>query len=422
MSGIEATPGRAAAHAISLPYFEFREVLTIRQSDAGRFRTLDDLRGRRVAALGGTAAYDRLLRRRQTVGLQAMSYDDDVHPYSDLAAERIDGVVLDHVIAARVMRRVDGLVNAAEPVAIGHYVAVLARRDIALRNRVDDALRGMMRDGSLERIYRRWDVWDSEQKAFFADVLAGRVPPPVGREAAGSGTTAEPKGPDEVATISDAAARTVAQAAVSYLPALLNAALITVLLSALAMALAIACGLGIASGRIYGPLLLRVTLTFYVEAIRGTPLLLQLFVLYYGLSTVIRLPAFVAALLGLGLNYAAYESEVYRSALRAVSPAQLQAARTLGFGEWQIFRLVRAPQALRLAMAPMTNDFVALLKDSSLVSVITVVELTKQTSIFATNVGSWAVPGAICAALYLLLSLPLARLARSLERQWSTAT
>jgi polar amino acid transport system substrate-binding protein len=67
----------------------------------------------------------------------------------------------------------------------------------------------------------------------------------------------------------------------------------------------------------------------------------------------------------------------------------------------------------------MTNDFVALLKDSSLVSVITVVELTKQTSIFAANIGSWVVPGALCAAMYLALSLPLARLARRLEKGWT---
>ena len=71
--------------------------------------------------------------------------------------------------------------------------------------------------------------------------------------------------------------------------------------------------------------------------------------------------------------------------------------------------LVRGPQAFRLALAPMTNDFVALLKDSSLVSVLTVMELTKQTQIFATNLGSWVLPGTLCAALYLAMSLPLAR-------------
>ena len=134
----------------------------------------------------------------------------------------------------------------------------------------------------------------------------------------------------------------------------------------------------------------------------------------------VKLPAFIAAMIGLGLNYAAYESEIYRSALQAIPRAQLEAARTLGLSEGQILRLIRGPQALRLALAPMTNDFVALLKDSSLVSVITVVELTKQTTIYATNVGSWVVPGILCAILYLALSLPLSRMAGWLERRWST--
>jgi His/Glu/Gln/Arg/opine family amino acid ABC transporter permease subunit len=207
----------------------------------------------------------------------------------------------------------------------------------------------------------------------------------------------------------------------AYLPALLRAALITLLLSCLAMALAVLAGIAVAAGRVYGPALVRVPLAIYVELIRGTPVLLQLFVLYYGLSSVVRLPAFLAAVLGLGLNYAAYESEIYRAALEAIPRSQLEAGRTLGLSEAQILRLVRAPQALRLALAPMTNDFVALLKDSSLVSVITVVELTKQTAIYATNIGSWVVPGLLCAAIYLAMSLPLSRLARRLERKWSAA-
>jgi polar amino acid transport system substrate-binding protein len=207
-----------------------------------------------------------------------------------------------------------------------------------------------------------------------------------------------------------------------YLPALFRAALITIVLSCLAMTLAVALGVVVASGRVYGGRLLRAGLTAYVELTRGTPVLLQLFVLYYGLAEVVRLPAFAAALLGLGLNYAAYESEIYRGALEAVPKGQLEAARVLGLSEPQVFTLVRGPQALRLALAPMTNDFVALLKDSSLVSVLTVVELTKQTQIFAANLGSWVVPGALCAALYLAMSLPLARAARRMEAKWKAPT
>ena len=208
------------------------------------------------------------------------------------------------------------------------------------------------------------------------------------------------------------------EAARRYFPSLLRASGVTIVLSCLSMGLAVVLGVLIATGRVYGNRPLRLVLAGYVELMRGTPILLQLFVLYYGIAAAIRLPAFAAALLGLALNYAAYESEIYRSALEAVSLGQIEAARTLGLSERQVLRLVRGPQAFRLALAPMTNDFVALLKDSSLVSVLTVLELTKETQIFATNLGSWVIPGTMCAALYLAMSLPVAAAARRLERRW----
>ncbi|HYW30014.1 MAG TPA: ABC transporter substrate-binding protein/permease [Gemmatimonas sp.] len=397
MSGVEDRPALRARHALSIPYYEFREVIAVRVADSARFRTIADLARRRVATLGGTMAYDILLDEEKRTGLVPVSYDDDVHPYTDLVAGRVDAVLLDHVIAERSLRRLGGgFVVQPTTVATGYYVAVLAKNDTALRDSVNVILRARMQDGTLERIFRRWEVWDDRQPTFHARMLDenAAVGPVTASEARGIG---------------------------AYLPALFRAALITLALSVLAMSLAVTAGIGIAAGRVYGPPVLRMPLTAYVEVVRGTPVLLQLFVLYYGLSGIVRLPAFLAAVIGLGLNYAAYESEVYRAALGSVSRVQLEAARTLGLSEWQILRLVRGPQALRVALAPMTNDFVALLKDSSLVSVITVVELTKQTAIYATNVGSWLVPGLLCAAVYLAMSLPLSALARGLERRWSKA-
>ena len=398
LSGVEDTPVRRARHAVTIPYFEFREVLAVRRGDAGRIHGLADLRGRRVATLGATIAYDLLLAARDSTGVIPLSYDDDVHPYADLVAGRVDAVLLDHIIAQRALRRAGGAAFAiqAQPVAVGHYVGVLARTDSVLRDSVDAVLREAMRDGSLEQILRRWEVWDQSQGTLFVGVLRTT-------SAAGAARAAE------------------SASALGYLPSLARAAAVTLLVSFLSMALAVIVGLGLASARVYGHRWLRVATTLYVEGIRGTPLLLQLFVIYYGLAGVVRLPAFLAAVLALGLNYAAYEAEIYRGALEAVPRSQLEAARTLGLSELQILRLVRGPQALRFALAPMTNDFVALLKDSSLVSVITVVELTKETAIYATNVGSWVVPGLLCAAVYLAMSLPLARLARRLERRWSPA-
>ena len=404
MSGIEDTPTRRAVLAVTLPYYEFREVLSVRDGDAARLHALADLRGKTVGTLAGTIAYEILLRAEREHGIHVVSYEDDVHPYSDLVIGRVDAVLLDNVLAERRHRAMPGFTIQPQTVAVGHYVGVLSPQNAPLRDSLNEILLGAMRDGRLERIFRTWSVWNDDQPKLYERLLAGvPVSAVVGLDASAA-----------LATVGNW------EAARRYLPSLLQASAVTIVLSCLSMALAVGIGVLIATGRVYGGRLARGALTAYVELIRGTPILLQLFVLYYGLASAIRLPAFVAALLGLALNYAAYESEIYRSALEAVSTGQLEAARTLGLSERQVLTLVRAPQAFRLALAPMTNDFVALLKDSSLVSVLTVLELTKQTQIFATNLGSWVIPGTLCAALYLAMSLPLAALARRLELRWRT--
>jgi polar amino acid transport system substrate-binding protein len=402
LSGIEDTPARRKSLAVTVPYYEFREVLSVRTADANRLRGLADLGNRRVGTLAGTIAYEILLKAQREHGVVPVSYEDDVHPFQDLVLGRVDAVLLDNVLAERRRRSIEGYTVQPETVATSHYVGIVSPKQSALRDRIDELLRGAMRDGTLERILRKWNVWNEDQPRLFARVLAGDpIPPVVGFDTS-----------DNVTTVSQW------EAARRYLPALLRASGVTIALSCLSMALAVALGVVIATGRVYGDPVTRTVLIGYVELIRGTPILLQLFVLYYGIAAAVRLPAFVAALLGLAVNYAAYESEIYRSALEAIPSGQLEAARTLGLSERQVLRLVRAPQAFRLALAPMTNDFVAMLKDSSLVSVLTVLELTKETQIFATNLGSWVLPGTMCAALYLAMSLPLAALARRMEAQW----
>jgi len=402
LSGIEDTPARRATLAVTIPYYEFREVLAVRSADAATLKSLADLRGRKVATLAGTIAYEILLKAQRDYGIQVVGYEDDVHPYSDLTIGRVDGVLLDNVLAQRRQRAMGGFTIQPQSAAIGHYIGILSPKQAPLRDAINEILRGAMRDGTLEGIFRKWNVWNDDQPHLYERLLAGEPVEPV----TGFDTSTS------VATMSGWTA------AKQYFPSLLRASVVTIVLSCLSMALAVAIGILIATGRVYGSRPVRVVFLGYVELMRGTPILLQLFVIYYGLAAAIRLPAFVAALAGLALNYAAYESEIYRSALEAVSPGQLEAARTLGFTERQVLTLVRGPQAFRLALAPMTNDFVALLKDSSLVSVLTVLELTKQTQIFATNLGSWVIPGSLCAGLYLLMSLPVAALARRMERKW----
>jgi len=131
MSGVEDTPARRAMLAATIPYFEFREVLTVRAADRGRYPRLDDLRGRRVGTLAATIAYEILLAGRGRYGYLPVSYDDDVHPYTDLAEGRLDAVLLDNIIAARSVKRVAGLAIEPAAIATGRYVGVLSRGNTA---------------------------------------------------------------------------------------------------------------------------------------------------------------------------------------------------------------------------------------------------------------------------------------------------
>jgi polar amino acid transport system substrate-binding protein len=386
LNGIEVTAARRARIAFTRPYYAFTETLVTRREDRA-VAGLGDLRGRRVGTLEGSLALDVL---RASPGVDVVLYEGVEEPYLDLERGRLAAVLLDNVIAARYGLPRPGLAAAAT-VADGVYAIAVRPDEPELLGAVDAALGAMIADGELRRILERWGLWDERQAALAGD---GSVP-----RTAASG----------------------AAATLAYLPLFLRGAAITVVVSALAMALAIAGGLLLSIARRYGGPLVHAAAVTYVEIFRGTPVLLQLYVIYYGLAPVLTLDAFTAAVIGLGLNYAAYESELYRAGLDAVPVGQTEAALALGMSRWAALRRIVLPQAVRVALPGIANDFIALLKDSSLVSVITVVELTKQMTITAVDVRGWLGPGLVCAALYLALSLPLSRLARRLERRLAPA-
>ncbi len=163
--------------------------------------------------------------------------------------------------------------------------------------------------------------------------------------------------------------------------------------------------------------------TVYVEFFRGIPVLLLLYFLYYGLSSdhsgASTLGPLTAAILGFGLNYAAYEAEIYRGGIGAIPPGQWEAAASLGMPGPLTFRRIILPQAIRTILPPMTNDLVALFKDTSVVSIIAVVELSKQYQILTKSYGGFVQIGLATAVLYLVMSVPLGYLSRYLEKKWA---
>ena len=181
-----------------------------------------------------------------------------------------------------------------------------------------------------------------------------------------------------------------------------------------------------ALGRVYGPRWAAVPLGVYVEVIRGTPLLLQLYVIFYMLPKAfpaLALDPVYAGILGLAINYSAYEAENYRAGLLAIPRGQMEAALSLGMTRLTALRRVIVPQAFRIVIPPVTNDFIALFKDTSVCSVILITELTrKYNELYNFNRDLVVELAVLTAGLYLVMSYPLALLAGWLERRTHTAS
>ncbi|HLN30806.1 MAG TPA: ABC transporter substrate-binding protein/permease [Gemmataceae bacterium] len=397
MNGLEITPDRKKKVRFTRPYYIYKLQFVTRAGER-RFTSLEECRARQDLTIGTLAdtAAQRLLDK---LGLNKKIYSGQVEPYGDLALGRIDGVLLDLPIALYYAKDDPKLRFAGPPIEPGYYAIALNPRNDALANQLDGALERLLQSGELRRIDEKWGLWDDEQPQLLHD-----------------------------------SSKLIAADAESewrfslYLPLLLKGAGLTVFITVASMLLAVLLGLPIALIRLYGPAPLRWLGLLYVEFFRGIPVLLLLYFLYYGLPVVaenLKLPLALnldplqAAILGLGLNYAAYESEIYRSGIGTLPIGQWEAAASLGMSRALTFRRIILPQAIRVILPPMTNDFVGLFKDTSIVSIITVVELSKEYQILSKSSLKYLEIGLATAALYLIMSVPLGYVSRYLEKRWS---
>nr|WP_295111497.1 cystine ABC transporter permease [uncultured Caulobacter sp.] len=203
-------------------------------------------------------------------------------------------------------------------------------------------------------------------------------------------------------------------------PLLAKGAGYTVLLSVIGMGVGVVLGFGLALMRLSRTALLRWPASVYVSAFRGAPLLVQLFLIYYGLPKFgLELSPLVSAGLGFSLNIAAYASEILRSAIAAVDKGQWEAASVLGMSRGQTLRRVILPQAARTAVAPLSNSFIGLVKDTSLAAVIQVPELVRQTQLIVARTYEVFTMYLAAAAIYWILSTVLAAVQDRLERRAS---
>lgn len=392
MNGLEIIPERERRVLFSRPYYVYTLQLMVRKDD-DRIKSIHDLSGKKVGTLAGAVAHDVL---EKIGGVDIRSYSA-AWPYEDLALGRLDAVFLDTPIAVYYGRPDPRLKYAGPPEGGGFYGIALRNGDRELKRVIDAVIEDLLRTGGLKRIYEKWGLWDEAQAKLFTYAPS----PDAGQQFRSESADAP---------------------LYSFLPLLLKGAGITIMLSVVSMALAIALGLLLALARFYNPTFIGGIATAYVEIYRGTPLLIQLFIIYYGLPNIgIVLSPLAAAIIGLGMNYAAYEAEVYRGGIEAVPRGQVEAALSLGMPRSLTFQTIIFPQAIRISLPAVTNDFIALFKDSSIVSVIAMVELTKTYGILAATTLRYFELGLVVAILYFGMSYPLSILARGIEKRMKGA-
>lgn len=406
MNGFEVSEERAKVARFSAPYFRFGQQIVVRQGDAARVSTLADLAGKRVAVLNGSQSIE-VLKAAGFTDDQIAQYDDSLAPYTEVALGRADAALAESIIAAYYAAHDTRLALVPATFAPGEYAAVTRAGDASLSADIDRVLAEMKADGALGEILQRWGLWDDSQRE--VGTAKGR-PQEVIPEARGAG---------------------VADSAVvdAIAPAVARGAWMTVLLTVIAMPLATAAGLALALARMSPRAWRRRAAIAYITVVRGTPLLVQIFLVYFSLPPLgewlfAHAPAFVQAALEplggagfltlsplfvgamcLAANYAAYEAEVHRAGLEAVPAVQWDAARALGLSRGQAIRHVIAPQGVRIAMPAIINDLNSLIKDSCLVSVIGVTDLLGVC--LGIGKARFTVPEmlVIAAAVYLVLSI-----------------
>ena len=421
LNGYEFQPKLAERYGCSRPYYVFRCALMGRADNdnlrgwADLYRPNPDGGRKLVGVLSGTVCQEYV---ETTFGDKIdLRSNKDVATVIKLVADgRLDATVQDNAAASYYHGEYKNLRQLGDPARPGFYVIYYRKTERELGTQLDAAIAEGLRSGALESIYKKYNVWNADQERL-SYWLDRPWPPADAAPADGVRELGVKAPPQTVVTLAAELAR---------------AAVVTVELALLSFPLAVLIGLAVALGRLYGPRSLAAVLTVYVEVIRGTPILFQLFTIYYllpDLLTAVGLGGLVssvtpmaAGVLGLAVNYSAYEAENYRAGLLAVPRGQLEAAQALGMTPLTALRRVVVPQALRVVIPPVTNDFIALFKDTAACSIILVGELTRrQNELFNFNRDKIVEIALLTAGLYLMMSYPLSLAARYLERRFDPA-
>jgi len=397
-NGIEITEDRAREVLFSDPYYATFEQLMVRTND-NSIHDLKDLAGHKVGTLKATLAHHILETQTKA---EILFYEEESEGFTDLDLGRIDAFFIDYPVALYYGFPNKKLKPVGPPIGKLVYGIAMSKKSPDLRDEINHALVKIRESGELAEVLERWNLLH-----------------PVTQQMLGLRPRAEANSTEYDRMLNQKHEVTFTERMQRYwkiAPLLAKGAALTMGISICAMFFAMIFGLALVAARLYGPKWLHIIAVAWIEAIRGTPLLIQLFLIFYGLPYIgIKFSPFWAAVIGLGMNYGTNEAENYRAGIEAVPKSQLEASQALALKPLQRFFFVIFPQAYKIILPPVTNDFIALLKDSSLVSIITMVELTTEYTQLASTYFDHLGLGLLVALIYFLLGYPFVRLARHFE-------
>jgi His/Glu/Gln/Arg/opine family amino acid ABC transporter permease subunit len=357
---VTLNPEREAKYLFSTTYTYSRGVIVVKKGNTD-ISSLKDLKGK-TTAQSITTNYAKLAK---DAGAKVQGVEGFSQAAALVAQGRVDAAINDNIavldyLATTGSDKIEIAGNAGNEV--NEQALAFRKTDTGLQRQANDALAALKADGTLAKI---------SEKYFKTDVS---IPDGGKADLSGSGRTSSTGD-----RLKDAA-----------WPMFRGLLIATIPITIISFLIGLVIAVGSALARISGVRVLDVIARAYISIIRGTPLLLQLFIVFYGLSEIgIKLSPWVSAILALSINVGAYAAEIVRSAILSVPKGQFEAASTLGMSYWQSLRRIVLPQAARTAVPPLSNTLISLLKDTSLLSVVLVTELTREAQYAAAASGDY---------------------------------
>ena len=381
-------------------------------------QTLADLKGKTVGAQIGTTGAFEIDKVKDANKITPKTYDEIGLAFEDLVNGRLAGVVVDTPTAANYALQNPNYKGKLKTVGAAFtqefYGVAVKKGNEKVLNVINAGLKKVLDAGDNKAIEQKWLQSKDPRRETRIEVSDGALIPGKGEKSAFSAWRISFFGALALLVLLPLLHPDPYQKILLFLP---DGILKTFEVTLLSIAFSVVVGLLTGIGRISRIRIINRIATIYVEIIRGIPLLVQIFYIYYALGKIVQVPDIMAAVIAMTVCYGAYLGEIFRAGIQSIHKGQMEAAIALGLTRGQALRRVILPQTVRVVLPPLGNEFIALLKDSSLVSILAVSDLLRRGREYASKTFYYFEALTVVALVYLVMTLFFSRLVALMEER-----